>query len=1021
MNIADFCMRRATVTLSLATALFIAGVLAYFKLGRLEDPEFTIRCAQIVVSYPGATAQEVAESVADPLETEVQRLGKVRHVTSKSYPGHTVISVEIEDKYAKDELPQIWDELRRKVNDYAPNLPLGCSPPQVVDDYGDVYGVLYAIYGDGFTSAQLYDHAKMLRRELLMCEDVSKVDLLGVVHEIVLLEISRAKLASLGITPEQLAAVVQGQNTPADAGHMRIGDKYVRLYPSATLSAIDDFKNLVLPVTRSDGQVESIYLGDIVTVRRDYEDPPSLVVHYDGKPALALGISTVKGGNVIRMGNSVQKRMRELLPETPIGIEMGVISHQATSVETAVNGFVVNLIESVIIVIAVLLITMGLRSGLLIGGVLLLVVMSTVAVMQAVGILFERISLGAFIIALGMLVDNAIVITESVLVAAKRGENCREAACAVVKQTIWPLLGATVVAILSFAPIGASRDSTGEFCRSLFLVIAISLLLSWIYAITVTPLLASRILSKTRSDLVEIEKDPYSGFFFKIYKAFLVWCVKNRGFTWFALGCLVVASVFGARHIKQNFFPNSTRPQFMVHVWMPEGTSIHATNARVQTLTDEIKKLKNVTGVSSVTGGGALRFLLTYSPEENDFAYAVLFVDVTSDKAVSDLMTQIEKIGPDLVPDAEVSCQRFVLGPGEAYKIQYRILGQDPARLRELGEKALAILRADGHLKAVQSNWRNRAELIRPKLSEQRARKMGITRMDVARGLKAATEGISVGVLLEGDEHLPIVLRVPEEDRNNPDSILSSWILGARSGCAVPYAQIVDDIEQSSEEMILERRDRQFCLTVQCNPFDDETADEALGRIKPKLDELAQTFPVGYRGEWGGEYENSADANRAIGGKLPMILMLMVLIVVMLFNSLRQTLVIFMTLPLIIIGVVAGLLVFRESFGFMALLGFLSLIGMQVKNAIVLIDEINARLAAGDTPYQAVISAGVSRVRPVANSSLTTVLGMLPLMADAFYSAMAVTIMMGLTFATILTLIIIPVNYALVYRVKCEN
>ena len=1017
MNVAEACFRKSTVTLSLAAALLVAGVLSYFRLGRLEDPEFTIRSAQIVAQWPGATAEEVAECVTDPLETAAQRLGRVDHVSSVSSPGLSIITVDILDSFGKDELPQIWDELRRKVSDAARDLPEGCSAPVVNDDFGDVYGVLYAIHGDGFSYAELKEHAKLLRRELLLCEDVSKIDILGDRQEIVSLEIPRANVANLGITPQEIAAAVRGRNVPTDAGRLQVGDKRIRLTPGGSISCVKDIDDLVLNVTGSDGKGEVVYLGDIAYVKRDYADPPTYIVRYDGKPSIALGISTATGGNVLRMGAAVEKRLQELLPETPIGIEIGVISHQAKSVDEAVSGFIVNLVESVLIVIAVLLITMGLRSGILIGGILMLTVMATVAVMDVMGIMFERISLGAFIIALGMLVDNAIVICEAVLVAANRGESRKDAAIAVVKQTVWPLLGATFIAVLSFAPVGASQDTSGEYCRSLFLVIGISLLLSWVFAITVTPLLASWFL-KGSAAKANAASDPYGGTFFRLYRAFLEWCLAHVGLTWIALGLMVAASVLGFGHVKRNFFPDSTRPQFMVHVWMPEGVSVHATDGIVTELTDRIRGLEGVTGVSSVTGGGALRFLLTYAPESPNPAYGVLFVDVDDYTRIPALMAKIEAEAPALAPDAMVSCQRFVLGPGDAQKIQLRLLGPDPAVLRDFGERTLSALRACGGLKEIQSDWRNRAETIEPIVDEERARKLGLARADIATALKANTDGIVLGSYLEGTESLPIVLRAPKKDRENPDSIGNSWMWCERLGASVPFAQVIDGMRSASEENHLARRDRLSCLTVKCNPGDGETADEALARLMPKVNEVVGALPAGYRAEWGGEYENSSKANAAIAGKLLPIFAVMALVVLALFNSLRQTAVIFMTLPLIIVGVVAGLLSFGQPFGFMALLGFLSLVGMQVKNAIVLMDEINARLAAGDAPYQAVVSAGVSRVRPVANSALTTVLGMLPLIADAFYAAMAVTIMFGLAFATVLTMIVVPVNYVLVFRVK---
>ncbi|MBR4259046.1 MAG: efflux RND transporter permease subunit, partial [Kiritimatiellae bacterium] len=913
MNIAEYCIKKPTVTVSFAVAMLLAGIMGYFQLGRLEDPEFTIKVAQVITCYPGATAEEVANRVTDPLEVAIQQMGQLKQITSTCYPGKSIIQVEMKDKYDSTALPQVWDELRRKVNDEASSLPSGCGTPVVVDDYADVFGVVYAIYGDGFTYAELKEHAKLLRRELLLCADVSKIDLLGDQQEIVSFEMSRAKMANLGITPEMIRAVVSGQNEAAAGGNIRVDDKYVRLFPNGTIKSVDDFKRLIITIPQGGGKFSTVRLGDLMTITRDYQDPPSCIVRYNGKPAVGLGISTVKGGNVITMGNSIDKRMGELMSQTPVGIEVGIVSHQASSVETAVNGFVENLLESVVIVIAVLLFTMGMRSGVLIGAILLLTVLATVMVMEQVGVIFERISLGAFIIALGMLVDNAIVVTEAVLVAADKGESRAKAAIAVVQQSLWPLLGATAIAILSFAPVGASQDSTGEFCRSLFLVLLISLSLSWVFAVTVTPLLASKFLKKKAPSDREDRpvKDPYAGPFYRAYRGLLGFCIVHRFLTWFVLLALLAGSLYGFTQVKQNFFPDSTRPQFMLHVWMPEGSSIHATEKRMNALSEAVGKLDGVKNITSMTGSGGLRFILTYSPENNDSAYGILFVDVDDYRRIPDLIEKSENIALDVAPDALVYGQKFVLGPGEAQRVQFRITGPDPKVLRRVAEDALAILRRDGGLKEIQSDWRNPVDLLVPDIAEDRARKLGVTRSDIACSLRQATEGMTVGCYLDGDESLPIVLRAPANERNDPDSLYSAWVWSSSLGCSVPFAQVATGIRTETEEAIFKRRDRLPCITVKCNPKSG-TASDARLRGKDPLEALAKTLPAGYSCAWGGEYEDSGDANSSIMGKLPPILVLMVLVIVMLFNSLKKTLAIFLTVPLIVVGVVAGLLGFDQ-------------------------------------------------------------------------------------------------------------
>ena len=1014
MSVAGFCIERKVLTYTLTLALLGGGIQAYRSIGRLEDPEFTIKTAQIITMYPGASATDVMHEVTDPIEIAVQQLGQIKKVTSVSSPGRSVVSVDMKDRYGAKDLPQIWDELRRKVRDMQGQLPPGAGEPMIIDDFGDVYGVFYAIYGDGYSYADLRDYAKVLRRELLLCDDVAKIALIGEQPEVIYLEMSRTRLANTGISIRQLQQVIAGQNTAADAGHIEIGDKMIRVYPTGKLASVEELGDLLL--VKPGPEQPAVRLRDLAEIRRDYLDPPRALMRYKGHPSIGLGIATVRGGNVIRMGASVDQRLQELMVETPIGIEFGVISHQADSVNLAVRGFVVNLILAVVIVIAVLLVAMGMRSGLLIGAVLVVTVMGTVLVMQGLGLMFERVSLGAFIIALGMLVDNAIVITDGVLVAAQKGEDRVKAALATVKQTQWPLLGATIVAILSFAPIGASQDLTGEYCRSLFIVLLVSLLLSWLLAITVTPLLASQFL-KSKKDRNSENRDPYAGQFYRWYRAFLTLCLRYR---WRSVGVLVLllaVSIFGFGFVKQSFFPDATRPQFMVHVWMPTGASIHATDERVRLLGEEIRDLPGVKTVTEMVGTGGLRFLLTYSPETPNPSYGLLLVDVEDDALIYGLSEQINAFAVEATPDAMVYAHRFVLGPGDAQKIQLRISGSEPAVLREYADLALDVLREDPNLVEIQTDWRDRVDVLRPVVSEARAHAIGVSRMEIAAGLKSITTGIPISAYKEGDDVLPVIFRAPPEERSNPDSLYSAWFWSLPLNRPVPLAQVIDRFENVSEEANMRRRNRLPTITVKCNTT-GETASAAVQRIRPLVTEALAGMPDGYRMEWGGEYESSGDAQAELMAKMPPILAGMVLIVIALFNSMRKPLVIFLTVPLTVVGVTVGLLVFRQPFGFMALLGFLSLAGMQIKNAIVLIDEIDAQQAAGRSPFDAVIHAGTTRLRPVALAALTTVLGMIPLLLDAFYISMAITIMIGLTFATVLTMVVIPLNYAILYGVR---
>ncbi|NLX13028.1 MAG: efflux RND transporter permease subunit, partial [Phycisphaerales bacterium] len=531
MNIAEASIRYKTITLVMTFMIIGGGLLAYDKLGRLEDPEFTIKNAQIFTQYPGATAWEVAEEVTDAIETAVQQLGQLKLVTSMSEPGLSTILVEMKDKYDRHSLPQVWDELRRKVHDVQSKLPPGTSTSIVNDDFGDVYGVFYAVYGDGFSYAELKTYVDVLRRELLLCDDVGKVAVYGDQPEAVYVEISRARITQLGLSPNAIYQSLSGQNLVASAGRVQVGDQYIRIQPTGEFTSVEDIADLL--IKQDDATASKLYLKDIATIRRGYVDPPQTLMRYNGRTAIGLGISTVLGGNVLTMGRSVEQRLRELESETPIGMEIGVIAHQATAVDTAVNSFMVSLVEALAIVIGVLMLAMGLRSGVLIGVILLLTVMATFILMLLAGVMLERISLGALIIALGMLVDNAIVVVEGILVNIQRGMDRLQAAGRIVQQTMWPLFGATLVAVLAFAAIGASQDSTGEYCRSLFLVILFSLMMSWVLAITVTPLLGFMFIKAKSSDA---GRDPYGGIFFRGYKAFLTGCLRFR---WVTVGILV--------------------------------------------------------------------------------------------------------------------------------------------------------------------------------------------------------------------------------------------------------------------------------------------------------------------------------------------------------------------------------------------------------------------------------------------------------------------------------------------------
>ncbi len=1011
MNIAAMAIRCKTITLVATVLIAVGGAVLYGRLGRLEDPEFTIKEAQVFTLYPGAAAMEVAEEVTDKIETAIQQMGQLKRITSISEPGRSTIRVVIKDNYDKSSLPQVWDELRRKVNDMQVDLPPGASRSIVNDDFGDVFGVLYAVHGDGYSYAELKRHVDTLRRELLLVTDVGKITIFGDQQEVVYVEISRARTARLGISPETILASLKGQNLVAAAGVVEVGSRYIRIEPTGQFTSVDQIGDLL--ILQEDAKASRLYLRDVATIKRGYIDPPTALMRYNGRPAIGLGVSTVAGGNVVTMGDGLTQRLAELAVQTPIGIEIGVIALQSEAVTAAIDGFIVSLAEALLIVIGVLMFAMGFRSGILIGVILLLTVLATFIVMYMWGIMLERISLGALIIALGMLVDNAIVVVDGILVNLKRGMSRLKAVEQIVGQTMWPLFGATIVAILAFAAIGMSQDSTGEYCRSLFQVMLVALMMSWILAITVTPLLGMMFLKDAAGDA---DADPYGGIFFSMYRGVLGACIRFRWVTVAVLIGMLVLAVIGFGYVDRSFFPDATRPQFMVHYWLPQGTHITRTEADMQTIVEHLLKMDEIPAVSAFVGQGAPRFLLTFTPEEANSAYGLLLVSVNDIKQIDSVIPTIDEYLAESFPGALAYCRKFVLGPGEANKIQARFRGSDPDTLRGLAQEAKAIIRAEPTATDLQDDWRQRVPLIRPIIADAQARNAGVTRSNIAYALQMAFNGVRIGTYREADYLHPIIVRGPDDERSDIDNIHSvhMWSPVAKRG--MPIRQFMLGFESSSENDIIRRRNRLPTLTVKCDPSVGQ-ATTLLTKLKPKIEAI--TLPPGYSMEWGGEYEDSGDAQAALAGSIPATAILMMLVVIVLFNALRQPMIIFMTVPLAIIGVTAGLLVTHQPFGFMALLGMLSLVGMLIKNAVVLIDEIDARMGAGGPRDQALMLAAVSRLRPVSMAALTTVLGMIPLLPDAFFVAMAVTIIFGLAFATVLTMIVVPVLYAIFFRIRC--
>ena len=998
--------------------LLLGGLIAFLNLGRLEDPQFTIKQAMVITVYPGASPTQVEEEVTYPIENAIQQLPYVDNIKSISTAGKSQITVEMKSIYRKDDLRGIWEEMRRKINDLTPSLPSGVYPPKIIDDFADVYGMLIAVTGDGYQYKDINDYVDFLKRELVLVDGVGKVSVQGEQEEQVFVEISRSKIVSLGISPSRISSLLVTQNQVSNAGKVKIGDEYIRINPTGEFESVEELENLLISQA---GASERIYLGDVARVYRGYEEVPDNLIHYGGHQALLLGISFADGVNVVEVGERIQQRMQALEYMRPVGMDTDFIYNQPVEVDKSVHGFILNLAEAVGIVIVVLLLFMGIKSGLLIGLILLLTVLGTFIFMQQMDINLQRISLGALIIALGMLVDNAIVVTEGILIAMKRGLNKREAAAQVVSQNMWPLLGATVIAIIAFAPIGLSSDATGEFAGSLFWVLFVSLLLSWITAITLTPFFATLLFkddAKADSSELKDSEDIYKGVIFDVFSGILGFALRWRVLTVVTMVGLLVSAVIAFGQVKQAFFPPSTTPMFLVDVWHKAGTDIRVNAEKMGIIEAHMLEQDGVDEVTTTVGQGLPRFMLTYKTEKSYPTYAQLVIRMQDGESLEAQLPKLRDYMETEHGEMFYKIKRLEIGPSTDAKIEARFSGPDPQVLRQLASEAKRVLESDPGARNIRDNWRQQTKVIRPVFNEAAARRVGISKADLDNLLLTSFSGAQIGVYRDGTDLLPIISRPPQEERLTADNLENLQIFSSTAQQFIPITQIVRKFDVVWEDPIIMRRDRKRTLTVMADHdiLGSETAAKLFSRVRGEIEAIP--LPVGYELEWGGEFEASTKAQKAIFGSLPVGYLIMFITTVLLFASARTAGIIWACIPLALIGVSYGLLMTGAPFGFMALLGFLSLSGMIIKNGIVLVEQVKLELEEGKKPYSALFHATLSRVRPVCMAAITTILGMIPLLFDDFFASMAVVIMFGLGFATLLTLVFVPVLYSLVFKIK---
>ncbi|WP_196158548.1 efflux RND transporter permease subunit [Reinekea sp. G2M2-21] len=1016
MDIARYFIEKKVTSWMVTLILLVGGALAFMNLGRLEDPEFSIKQVNVITQYPGASPQQVEDEVTYLLEREMQNLPYVDQIKSTSIAGQSTLSIVMKDTTPGDTLGQVWDEVRKKLRDIENQLPPEAKTPIVVDDFSDVYGILYAITADAknmFEHRELASIAADLSKELALVEGVSKVTISGAQREQIEIRVPTKNLVAMGIPIEQIAGVLSSQNVVSNSGYVHVGGEYIRLTPTGEFSTIEELESLSI-VSPANGQ--STKLKDIAEITRGYQDPSNHIIHHNGKTGIALGVSFLPGVNVVDVGERVRAKLTDSADLIPLGINLDAIYFQGDEVSHAVNGFLLSLVQAVVIVVIVLLIFMGLKSGILIGMILAITIFGTFIVMDMVGLTLQRISLGGLIIALGMLVDNAIVVTEGILIGLQRGKTKTQAASDVVKQTQWPLLGATVIAITAFAPMGLSPDNIGEFVGSLFWVLLISLTISWFTAVSLTPFLCDLMFKEAIAVGRQTDSDPYKGIFFTVYKGILV---KAMGHPWVTVALILVALAsagVGFQQVKQAFFPSSNTPIFFLELRYPVGTHIETTEQGIQALEAFLVSDDRVDFVSTTLSQGFPRFLLTYQAIETGASNAQMVVRTHRVEDIDGLMSEIHEYLGNEQQDVLFTLRKMQLGPGGGAKLEVRFAGNDAQILRELSERVKAIYRAQPNLEGIRDDWKNPVKVLQPQFNAEKASELGISKQDYDTALLTHLQGQQVGAFRDGTKLLPIIATVPDSERSSVDQIQDIQLFS--NGRYFNITEVTDGFNVIWEDPIILRRDRQRTITVMADPHINSpyNADQLLKMVRPAIEAIP--VPLGYTMEFGGEYENSKMAKDNMTKILPMGFLFMFIITVLLFNSVKETLVVWFCIPSMMIGIAFGLLILDVPFGFMGFLGLLSLSGMVIKNGIVLIDQVNVEIRGGKNHFNAMHDAAISRLRPVFMAALTTILGLAPLFFDPFFKDMAVVLSFGLGFATVLTLIAVPAFYVLFFHAK---
>ena len=1014
MNIPKYSLENQKIIYFFLAVMLIGGIYSFFKLPKKEDSPFVIKQAVLVTQYPGATPQEVEKLVTEPIEREIQAMSDVFQIKSESYFGMSKISIELQPTLSPDYMPVKWDELRRKVANIQPRLPSGASSISVSDDFGDVFGIYYALTADeGYTYDDLRNWAQKIKTELSPVPGVQKVYLFGEQTQVVNVKISIPKLANLGIDPNAIQQVMQTQNLLVNTGDINTGNYQLRLRAEGTYKDIQDIRDQLI-VTKSGGEVR---LGDIATVERGYMDPPSNLMRVDGKRAIGIGVATGSKDDVVAVGNAVADHLAEMEQLFPVGMDLKTIYPENKIADEANNGFILNLIESLLIVIVIIFIVMGSRAGMLVGSSLLFSVGGTLLIMLIWGVGLNRTSLAAFIIAMGMLVDNAIVVTDNAQVGIKRGLSRYQALIDGATKPQWALLGATFIAVCSFLPMYLAPASVAEIVKPLFIVLAVSLGLSWVLALTQTTTFGNFILKEAKPGE---NKDPYDTKLYHKFESVLGRLIKRRYVTISTVVATLFLSLFVMSIMPQSFFPIMSKPYFRADLIFPEGYSIYDVETNVKKIEEEyLSKNENIKSYSFTLGGSPVRYYLASSsigPKPN---FANVLIETQDPE---DAQAEEGKFYDYMVanyPNILTRSALFALSPVPDAAIEIGFIGDNVDTLVALTQRAQEIARNYDQVMEVRNSWGNKVPVWKPLYSQEKGLRLGITRQQVAYSLRSATNGVPLGEYREGDVFMPILLKDADKDSISLNDIKTLPVYSAK-GRSVKVEQVIDDFSLDYEFNVVRRFNREPCMLMQCEPKRGANTMAAFSHLWKEVQEKIQV-PEGYKMTYFGEQSEQDKGNKAIAANIPLMFGLIYVTLLFLFPKYYWKPVLIMAmLPLIFIGVVLGLLVFGKSLDFFAMLGLLGLIGMNIKNAIVLVDEIGLQLNAGLSPVNAVIEATKTRIVPVTMASGTTILGMLPLLGDAMFAGMAATIMGGLFVSTILTIFVLPVTYCVFFKIKSE-